>query len=157
MELRNYYPKRSSGIIPTVPKIMILYTAESIQWFIEDQAFVKFYDSAPHPPHPNPAPVSNLSLFLSLPVCRRWAYWQERGEGSVRGATNLNYKYSILSGAQEDPRLHNRDIIHLTPIFCPTACFDPRSDSSSPTSPVIPRAFHVILSQLLASRQRRRL
>jgi hypothetical protein len=33
------------------------------------QSFVRSYDSAPHPPPP-PSPVNNLSLFLSLPVCR---------------------------------------------------------------------------------------
>ncbi len=42
----------------------------SIEWFIEDQAFFRSYCSAPRPP-PSPSPFSKLSLFLSLPVCRR--------------------------------------------------------------------------------------
>ncbi len=41
---------------------------EGIEWFIEDQAFLLSYNSAPRPP--SPSPVSKLSLFLSLPVCR---------------------------------------------------------------------------------------
>ncbi len=41
--------------------------AENIELFIDDQAFSPSYDLAP----PSPTPVSKLSLFLSLPVCRR--------------------------------------------------------------------------------------
>ncbi len=45
---------------------------ESIEWFIENQAFLRSYDSAPRPPPlPSPSLVSKLSLFLSLSVCRR--------------------------------------------------------------------------------------
>jgi hypothetical protein len=44
--------------------------SESIEWFIEDQDFLRSCDSTPRPPH-SPSPVSNLSIFLSLPVCRR--------------------------------------------------------------------------------------
>ncbi len=40
---------------------------ESIQSFIDGLAL---FDAAPRPPPP-PFPVSNMSLFLSLPVCRR--------------------------------------------------------------------------------------
>ncbi len=36
--------------------------------FIEHQAFLRSYYSAPRPP--TPLPFSSLSLFLSLPVCR---------------------------------------------------------------------------------------
>ncbi len=45
---------------------------ESNESFIEFQAFLRSYDSAPRPSSsPPPSPVSNLLLFLSLPVCRR--------------------------------------------------------------------------------------
>ncbi len=40
---------------------------ESIEWFIEELAFLWSFDSAPTPPPPPPSPVSKLSLFLSLP------------------------------------------------------------------------------------------
>jgi hypothetical protein len=43
------------------------YEQESVERFIENQAFSPSYDLAP-PPTP---PVSKLSLFPSLPVCRR--------------------------------------------------------------------------------------
>ncbi len=42
------------------------FLPDSIQLFIEDQAFLRSYGSTPPTP-----PVSNLSLFLSLPVHRR--------------------------------------------------------------------------------------
>ncbi len=42
---------------------------ESIECFIEDQAFLRQYDLAP--PHPHPTLVSKLCIFLSLPLCRR--------------------------------------------------------------------------------------
>ncbi len=41
---------------------------ESIEWFIEDQAFLRSYDSAPRPPSS---------------VAGR-AYWREGGEGGAR-------------------------------------------------------------------------
>jgi hypothetical protein len=48
----------------------MLSEPESIERFIEDQAFSPSYDLAP-PPTP---PISKLSLFLSLPVCRLPSY-----------------------------------------------------------------------------------
>jgi hypothetical protein len=55
--------------------------AESIEQFIKDQAFLQSYDLAPSPPYP-PSPVSKLSLFLSIPVCRRSSLLMGReGEG----------------------------------------------------------------------------
>ncbi len=44
--------------------------SERIDWFIEDQAFFRSYDSAPRPPHSPPSPARKLPLFVSLPVCR---------------------------------------------------------------------------------------
>ncbi len=58
--------------------------AESIQLFIEDQAVSPSHDLAP-PPYPPPTPVSKLSLFLSLPECRRPSFQTgEMGGGGVR-------------------------------------------------------------------------
>ncbi len=54
----------------------VLYLSpESIEWFIEGQAFLRSHDLAP-------PPVCNLSLFHSLPVCSRSSLLtRERGEG----------------------------------------------------------------------------
>ncbi len=49
----------------------------SIERFIEDQAFSPSYDLA-LPPTP---PISKLSLFLSLPVCRRSSFLTGEGGG----------------------------------------------------------------------------
>jgi hypothetical protein len=55
---------------------------ESIERFIEDRAFLRSYDLLPTPPSLHPFPLSRLSLFLSLPVCRRSKLLTgERGEG----------------------------------------------------------------------------
>ncbi len=51
---------------------------ESIKWFIEDQVFSLSYDLAP-PPTPPPSPISKLTLFLSLPVCRQTSLLVMRG------------------------------------------------------------------------------
>jgi len=55
---------------------------QRIDWFIEGQPFLWWYDSAPRPP--SPSPVSKLSLLHSLPVCRRSSLLA--GEGGGRGA-----------------------------------------------------------------------
>jgi hypothetical protein len=53
----------------------IYLSPESFEWFIGGQAFLRSHDLAP-------PPVSNLSLFLSLPVCSRSSLLtRERGEG----------------------------------------------------------------------------
>jgi hypothetical protein len=58
---------------------------EYIEWFIEDQAFLRSYDSIPSPPPFSP--VSKLSLlFLSLPVCRRSSLLTDEGDGEGVGA-----------------------------------------------------------------------
>ncbi len=53
---------------------------DGIEWFIEDQAFLRPSDSAPCPPpfHP-PFPVSPLPLFLSLLCVALRANWHEKG------------------------------------------------------------------------------
>ncbi len=56
--------------------------SQSIEWFLEDEAFLLSYDLDP-PYIPYPSPVSK-SLFLSFPVCRRSSLLSEegrRGEG----------------------------------------------------------------------------
>ncbi len=62
-------------------RLLCFYFKTREYWFIEDQPFSPSYDLSP-PPAPFPSPVSKLSLFLSLPVCRRSVYWREgRGVG----------------------------------------------------------------------------
>ncbi len=61
-------------------------TLESIEWFIEDLAFLRFYDLAPRPPPPT---VSNLPFLLSLPVCYGRAYWQEGKWGRGRARSQI--------------------------------------------------------------------
>jgi hypothetical protein len=57
-------------------------SAETACW-----AFVRSNDLAPCPPHsPSPPPVSNMSLCLSLPVCRRSSFMLGEGGGGGRGA-----------------------------------------------------------------------
>ncbi len=59
------------------------YVSESIEWFIECQAFLRTYYSAPRPPPnlPSPFPVSKLPLRLNLPVCRRSSLLTREKEG----------------------------------------------------------------------------
>jgi hypothetical protein len=57
--------------------------------FIEDQAFLRSSDSVPRPPPP-PSPVIKLSLFLSLPVYRRYSLSDGRGEGWTWNTTARN-------------------------------------------------------------------
>ncbi len=69
---------------------------ESIRWFIKDQAFTSLYDLAPPPPCPSP--VSKLSLFLSLPVCRpvELINWRE-GRGMGMGRSQIMRRRESLA------------------------------------------------------------
>jgi hypothetical protein len=53
----------------------------SIELFIEDQAFLRSYNSAPLPSPFPLSPVSKLYLFLGLPECRRSNLRRERAVG----------------------------------------------------------------------------
>jgi hypothetical protein len=44
---------------------MLALLQESIEWFIEDQAFLRLYDSAPRPPSSPPLPAESC---ISFPV-----------------------------------------------------------------------------------------
>ncbi len=59
---------------------LIRVSPESVEWFIEDQAFLPSFDLTPLPPYP----VCNLSLFLTLLGVVARAYWRERGRGWER-------------------------------------------------------------------------
>ncbi len=63
---RGWRPYTSAGSPGSLPDHIWACTPESIQLFIEDQAFLRSYDSAHRPPPSSPLP---LSLFLSLPEC----------------------------------------------------------------------------------------
>jgi hypothetical protein len=52
---------------------------------------MRLYDSAPRPLPPPLPPVSKLSLFLSLPVCRQSSLLTEEGGGG-RGAESYDLK-----------------------------------------------------------------
>jgi hypothetical protein len=69
------------------------------------QAFSLSYDLAP-PPQPPPSPVSKMSFFISLPVCR-WSSLLVGMEGGEGGGGAKSYdgeqalssiNHSILSG-----------------------------------------------------------
>jgi hypothetical protein len=71
----------------------------SIEWFIESQAFLWFrYRPIPS----SPSSVSNFSLFLSLPVCRRSSLL--KGEGG-RGRAEPSIMHSVLSAHPPPPAL----------------------------------------------------
>jgi hypothetical protein len=66
------------------------YQAESIEWVIEDQAFLPSYDLAP-PLNPTPSTISKLSLFLSLLAYRRSSLLTGGGGGvGVEGAKSYD-------------------------------------------------------------------
>jgi hypothetical protein len=72
-------------ILSPTPKLVLkqppLGRGENIESFIEEQAFSLLYALAP----PSLPTVSKLSLFRSLPVCRRKSLLDERGGGGVYG------------------------------------------------------------------------
>ncbi len=61
---------------------------ESIEWFIEGHAFLRSYDLASRPRLP-PSPVSKLSLFLCLPVCRQSSSLTVREGGRGWGRSQI--------------------------------------------------------------------
>jgi hypothetical protein len=63
--------------------------AESIELFIKDQASSSSYDLAPHPTSTPPSPVSKLSLFISLPVCRWSSLLTGKGVGRWWGRSQI--------------------------------------------------------------------
>ncbi len=82
---------------------------EHTEWFIEDQAFLRSFDSAPRPPLPPSLIGQHYSascLFFILPMCRRPSLLRERGVGGRCGDKSYDrekawpsIKHSILSGA----------------------------------------------------------
>ncbi len=79
---------------------------ESIEWFLEAQAFFRSRDSAPRPSSPPPSPVNKLSLFLNLPVSRRSSLLTRGGEGvgeepnyttARKPGSLLRIQYSLVS------------------------------------------------------------
>jgi len=86
-----------------LPAVSLYFSREYSMIFIEGQAFLRSYDSAPRSTPP-PSPVSKLPLFLSLPVRRRPSLLRGDGGRSGRGAELYYFKkawlsinYSILS------------------------------------------------------------
>jgi hypothetical protein len=73
---------QSSGIVWETPRMLTNKSphAERMEWFVEDQAFLRF-----HARPPPPLPVSKLYLFISLSVCRRSSLLTGGGGGWKRG------------------------------------------------------------------------
>ncbi len=59
---------------------------ESIECFIEKQASSPSYDDLAPPPSLPPSSIGKLSLFLTLPVCRRSSLLTGEGGGGGGGA-----------------------------------------------------------------------
>jgi hypothetical protein len=79
------------------------YAPESIEGFIEDQALLLLYDCLLLHPLP-PSPVRKLSLFLSLPVCRRVSLVMGEGGRGEKAWSSVNN--SVLSGSHSTVILH---------------------------------------------------
>ncbi len=95
------------GLVPS--DIIERSPGSESKWFIKDQTFLPSYDLAPLPPIA-PSPVSKVSLFLSLSVCR--AYWQKGGTGGGSRGRSESYErekswssinHSILSAQAHAP------------------------------------------------------
>ncbi len=90
--------------------LLSLVSPESIEGFIENQAFLLSFDLAPPPPA-SPLPVSKLSLFISLPVCRRSSLLTGEGVGEEEPNHTTARKpdflkiipYSLVSAIQRPP------------------------------------------------------
>jgi hypothetical protein len=61
------------------PPPFLYASAESFEWFIEDQAFLPPYGSSLTPPPP--PPQSKLAIFLSIPAWRARALLTREGGG----------------------------------------------------------------------------
>jgi hypothetical protein len=72
-----------------------LQGSESIERFIENQVSFLLYDFCSSPIS-SPYPASKLSLFLSLPVCRRSSYWLEVGGGGGWGVNHTTTRESLV-------------------------------------------------------------
>ncbi len=78
---------------------------ESIELFIENQAFLGSCDLAPCPPPP-PCPISNLPHFLSLPIRRAYLRGEGRGAKSYeREKARPSINHSILTAFTIHPEL----------------------------------------------------
>ncbi len=53
--------------------------AESIKWFVQDQAFSRWFDLANPPPPPPPPPSASCLFFLVFLCDAGRAYWREGG------------------------------------------------------------------------------
>ncbi len=85
-QLRQWEPSAvlRSAHLQGKPILDILFfytwaTAESIEWFIENQAFSQSYDAAPPPPTPSPSPVTKLDRQHTGRLRKRDNWW--KGEG----------------------------------------------------------------------------
>ncbi len=84
-----YSLSEESGVYRLLSHVYTIYPcADSIEWFIEDQAFLLDFDSLPT--RIPPSPVSKLSLFQSLPVCHQSSLLTGEGGGGGREAKSFD-------------------------------------------------------------------
>ncbi len=77
-----YSLSEESGVYRLLSHVYTIYPcADSIEWFIEDQAFLRSYDSAPFPPSTLPFSSARCLSFSVLMRIAGRAYWRERGDG----------------------------------------------------------------------------
>jgi hypothetical protein len=69
--------RHSCSFLGTLCSFFLLFYVQSIEWFTEDQAFLRLYDSTPR----TPSPVIKLSLFLSLLCVAGRSLLTEGGRG----------------------------------------------------------------------------
>jgi hypothetical protein len=98
-----------SCLVIQLPKRSTIYCkSESIEWFKEDPAFPRSYDSAPHPPPPPLSSVIKLDQQYTGRPSKRDNLLTEEGKGGGRGAKSYDWKkawshmnHSMLAGAIE--------------------------------------------------------
>jgi hypothetical protein len=84
------------NMLPILASTLFHYCQQMWYIKIEGQAFLRSYDSVLGSPTPFPnSPVSKLSLFLSLPVCRRSSLLTGEGEGGGHGAESFDSQESL--------------------------------------------------------------
>ncbi len=79
---------------------------ESIEWFVENQAFSPSYDLAPTPAPLSSARVLAIPVFLCVAAGR--AYWRERGGGNGVGGSLIKRRRRRLVLCKSFNTLWNR-------------------------------------------------
>ncbi len=94
-------------------KAILETEAESIEWFIEDQAFSPSYDLAPPPPPPS-SPVSKLSFFLSL-LRGEWGWGRSHIIRHEKAWSSINHLINSLGRSIKGSIMWPSDHLRLIP------------------------------------------